>query len=202
VEADSWGMSMPSNDLLTSRDPLKVAERAFAFEWSRSLGRGGRWWNEEIYSGMARGGVTWKKQTDPRELTTLLWMTLAHGAAGSMFWQYRPEYLSFESPGYNLVALDGQPTARLEAVSRAIAQIEGMRDYLPVDCGRAEIGIVYHPPSQELFGYNDETQRYNADLQGVYRTLWRHGLAADLLTPSMDCFTILPVTPRSRWSLT
>ena len=32
-----------------------------AFDWSRSAGRNGRWWNEEIYAGMSRGGVTWKK---------------------------------------------------------------------------------------------------------------------------------------------
>ena len=48
---------------------------------------------------MARGGVTWKKQTDPRELTTLLWMTLAHGAAGAMFWQYRPDHVAFRVAG-------------------------------------------------------------------------------------------------------
>ena len=184
--ADSWGMSMPSNNLLTSRDPHQLAERAFGFDWSRSAGKHGRWWNEEIYAGMSRGGVSWKKQSDPRELTTLLWMTLAHGASGAMFWQYRPEYLSFESPGYNLAALDGEPTPRFAAATRAIQQIDGVREHLPLECPRAEVGIVYHPESQELFGYNDENERYLGDLRGVYRTLWTHGVPADVLTPSMD----------------
>ena len=183
---DSWGMSMSSNNLLTSEDPYKIAERAFSFDAARALGTEGRWWNEEIYAGMARGGVTWKKQSDPRELTTLLWMTLAGGAAGAMFWQYRPEYLSFESPGYNLIALDGKPTRRFDAVVEAIAQIEGMRDHLPLMCPRAQVGIVYHAGSQELFGFNDEIQRFNADLRGVYRTLWTHGIPADILTPRLD----------------
>jgi len=183
---DSWGMSMSSNNLLTSDDPYKIADRAFIFDVSRALGTDGRWWNEEIYAGMARGGVTWKKQSDPRELTTLLWMTLAGGAAGAMFWQYRPEYLSFESPGYNLVALDGEPTRRFEAVTEAIAGIEGLADHLPLACPRADVGIVYHPESQELFGFNDETDRFNADLRGVYRTLWSHGIPVDILTPRMD----------------
>ena len=58
---DSWGMSMSSNNLLTSDDPYQIADRAFSFDWSRSAGRNGRWWNEEIYAGMSRGGVTWKK---------------------------------------------------------------------------------------------------------------------------------------------
>ena len=184
--ADSWGMSMSSNNLLTSPDPYQLAGRAFGFDWSRSVGKHGRWWNEEIYAGMSRGGVTWKKQSDPRELTTLTWMTLAHGASGAMFWQHRPEYLSFESPGYNLVALDGEPTPRFEAVRRAIEQIDGLSEHLPLECPRAEVGIVNHPESQELFGYNDEDERYVADLLGVYRTLWTSGVPADVITPAMD----------------
>ena len=182
---DSWGMSMSSNNLLTSDDPYQIADRAFSFDWSRSAGRNGRWWNEEIYAGMSRGGVTWKKQSDPRELTTLLWMTLACGAAGTMFWQYRPEYLSFESPGYNLVALDGEPTPRFDAAARAIAQIEGLAEHLPLECPRADVGIVYHPESQELFSYNDESDHFLADLRGVYRTLWTHGISAEVITPRM-----------------
>ena len=148
---------MPSNNLLTSPDPYQLAGRAFGFDWSRSVGKDGRWWNEEIYAGMSRGGVTWKKQSDPRELTTLVWMTLAHGAAGAMFWQHRPEYLSFESPGYNLVALDGEPTPRFEAVTRAIrADRRPQRAPAAGMSAAPTLGIVYHPESQELFGYNDE----------------------------------------------
>ena len=183
---DSWGMSMASNNLLTSDDPYQIADRAFSFDWSRSAGRNGRWWNEEIYAGMSRGGVTWKKQSDPRELTTLLWMTLACGAAGTMFWQYRPEYLSFESPGYNLVALDGEPTPRFNAAAQAIAQIEGFAEHLPLECPLADVGIVYHPESQELFSYNGESDRFLADLRGVYRTLWTNGISAEVITPRMD----------------
>ena len=183
---DSWGMSMPSNHLLTGDDPGRLAERAFAFDWSRSVGRGGRWWHEEIYAGMSPAGVTWQKQTDPRELTTLLWLTLAGGAAGAMFWQYRPEYLSFESPGYNLVAPDGEPTARFAAAASAIRQIEGLAGHLPLECPRAEVGVVYHPASQDLFLMGGEGARFLADLRGVYRTLWTHGIPADVLTPRMD----------------
>ena len=184
--ADSWGMSMASNNLLTGEDPYKIAERAFAFDWSRSIGKDGRWWNEEIYSGMARGGVTWKKQTDPRELTTLLWMTLAHGAAGAMFWQYRPDHVAFESPGYNLAALDGRPTPRLEAVSEAISRINGLSEHLPLRVPKARIAIVNHQTSQDLFSMNGENDRFLADLRGTYRTLWSNGIPVDIVTPAHD----------------
>ena len=71
-------------------------------------------------------------------------------------------------------------------MTRAIGQIGGLSDHLPLECPRAAVGIVYHPESQELFGYNNEAERYLADVRGVYRTLWTHGVAADVITPSMD----------------
>jgi hypothetical protein len=103
-----------------------------------------------------------------------------------MFWQYRPEYLSFEAPGYNLVAPDGEPTARFAAAAGAIRQIEGLAGHLPLECPRAEVGVVYHPESQDLFLMGGEGARFLADLRGVYRTLWLHGIPADVLTPRMD----------------
>lgn len=184
---DSWGMSMNSNHLLTSDYPYElIADRSFAFEWSRSIAKNHRWWNEEIYAGMSPAGLNWQKQSEPQELTMLLWMTLASGASGSMFWQYRPEYLSFESPGYNLVALDGKPTPRFEAVTEAIAQIESMSQHLPLAYQKPDIGIICHPETQDLFGLSNETAKYLSDLRGIYRTLWRESIPADILTPKMS----------------
>ena len=40
--------------------------------------------------------------------------------------------------------------------------------------------------SQELFGLDDENDRYLADVRGAYRTLWTHGIPADVVTPNMD----------------
>ena len=184
--ADSWGMSMASNNLLTSNNPYKISERAFVFDWARCLGKNGRWWNEEIYAGMSSGGVTWKKQTDPKELLTLLWMTVAHGASGAMFWQYRPDYVSFESPGYNLISLDGEPTQRFKSVSNAIRQIDDLSEHLPLSISKSEVALVNHQLSHELFSYNNEGDRFLNDLRGTYRTLWEHGIPVDLVTPKMD----------------
>jgi len=184
--ADSWGMSMPSNNLLTSEDPYKLSERAFAYDWSRSVGKNNRWWNEEIYSGMSAGGVTWRKQSAPEEPTTLLWMCLAGGGAGAMYWQYRPEYFSFESPGYNLIALDGEPTARWESTAEALGQIAAMEEHLPPVCEPAKVAVVYCSESHELFTYNDEGDRYIDDMRGVHRALWVSGVPVDVVSPDMD----------------
>ena len=185
-EVDSWGMSMPSNELLAGPDPLRIAERCFSFDWSRSIGRGGRWWNEEIYAGMSPAGVTWKPQSHPTEVTSLLWLSLIHGAAGAMFWQYTPEYLSFEAPGYSLTAPDRAPTGRLQAVRRALADIERIAGHLPLQVPRADVAILYDGPSAEIFLYNGEQQSYLDGLLGLYRTLWAHGIPADVITSGHD----------------
>lgn len=185
-EVDSWGMSMPSNELLAGPDPLRIADRCFSFDWSRGIGRGGRWWNEEIYAGMSPAGVTWKQQSHPEELTSLLWLSLIHGAAGAMFWQYTPEYLSFEAPGYSLTAPDRAPTERLRAVTRAIADIDRIADHLPLQVPRPEVAILYSGPSAEIFLYNGEQQGYLEGLLGLYRALWTHGIPADVITSEHD----------------
>ena len=180
------GMSMPSNNLLTSDDPYSISDRCFSFDWSRSIGKNGRWWNEEIYSGMSPAGVTWKKQSDPAEITSLLWMTLVGGGAGCMFWQYSPEYLSFEAPGYSLVAPDRSPTPRLEAVIKAISEIDLLVDHLPLEIPRADAAVVYSPMGHEIFTYGSEGERFLKDLRGVYRTLWENNIQMDVITPGMD----------------
>ncbi len=186
LEVDSYGMSMPSNNLLTSNDPYQISDRYFSFDWNRSIGKEGRWWNEEIYSGMSPGGVTWSKQTDPMELTSLLWMTLVSGAAGCMFWQYTPEYMSFEAPGYSLVSPDRSPTSRSVAVTRAITEIDSIKKHLPIEVPKAEAAVVYSPKSHEIFTYGGESERFLKDLRGVYRTLWENNIAMDVISPSMD----------------
>ena len=195
-EVDSWGMSMPSNELLTGADPLRIADRCFSFDWSRSIGRGGRWWNEEIYAGMSPAGVTWKTQSHPAEVTSLLWLSLIHGAAGAMFWQYTPEYLSFEAPGYSLTAPDRAPTDRLRAVSRAIADIDRIAGQLPLQVPGAEaagagaagakVAIVYGANADEVFLYGGEQRRYLDAMLGIYRTLWANSIPVDVITPEHD----------------
>ena len=103
-----------------------------------------------------------------------------------MFWQYRPDYVSFESPGYNLISLDGNPTERFKAVSNAISQIDSLSEHLPLSIPKAEVALVNHQFSHELFSYNDEGDRFLSDLRGTYRTLWEYGIPVDIVTPKMD----------------
>jgi len=188
---DSWGLSLSSADLLTSDDPYSIAVRHLGFDWSRAVGKSGRWWTEEIYAG-AVGGLAAEpfiplgKQAAPEELATLLWLSLTAGAAGALFWQYRPEYMSFEAPGLNLVALDGTATRRLHAIEQAIGQIDAIKAHLPLRVPPAEMALAYSGPSAEIFNCAGQSKRFKSDLTGIYRTLWRNSIPQDMVTPRMD----------------
>ena len=71
-------------------------------------------------------------------------------------------------------------------MARATKQIDGLSEHLPLECPQAEVGVVYHPESQEMFDYNDEDDRFLADVRGTYRALWTQGITPDVISPRMD----------------
>ncbi|MCX6991850.1 MAG: beta-galactosidase [Kiritimatiellaeota bacterium] len=185
-QVDSWGLSMPSGNRLTSDDPYIIAANYLGFDWSRAIGRGHRWWLEEIYAGFVGGLAARDKQSTPEELTLFLWLSLIAGAAGAMFWQYRPEYMSFEGPGLNLVALDGTPTQRWLAIEQALRQIDSIKKHLPLEIPPAEVAWAYSAPSHEIFMYAGDERRFISDSKRVYQNLWSSSIPQDIVTPRMD----------------
>ena len=182
-ELDSWGFSARSNDFLTSDDPYRFSNICFATDWSRSIGVGGRWWYEEIYAGMNPKSMHHQKQTTPQEISLNMWLALARGGSGALFWQYRPEYMTFEAPGLNLVSLGGVRLPRLAAAEKTIRQIEQVKPYLPLKVPRAEVAIVYHEKSDLLHQFGQARADYLAALKGTYRTLWEHNIPVDVVSP-------------------
>ncbi len=186
---DSWGLSHSSAGELTGGDPYCIAERCFGYQWSRAIGRDGRWWNEEIHAGFKRGIYADSKQATPQEATVFLWLSLIEGAAGALYWQYRPEYMTFEAPGLNLTALDGTPTRRFAAVEKAIGQINSLAPHLPLTIPKADLAIAYSAPSMEIFYYANMKKWFEKTLRGVYRSLWEYSIPRDIVTPAMDWST-------------
>ena len=185
-ELDSWGFSSRSNGVLTSDDPYRFSDICFATDWSRSIGVGGRWWYEEIYAGMNPGSMHHKKQTTPQEITINIWMALARGGSGALFWQYRPEYMSFEAPGLNLVSLGGVRLPRLAVAEEAARQIGRLKPHLPLKVPRAEMAIAYHEKSDLLHQFGKAGVDYRDTLRGTYGTLWKNNIPVDVVSPRMD----------------
>ena len=185
-QIDSWGLSHHSANRLTTDEPYSIACEAYGFQWCRAVGRNNRWWNEEIYGSFVGGLHPTEKMTLGEESAIYVWLTLIEGGAGAMFWQYRPEYMTFEAPGLNIAALDGEPTVRLQAAEKAIAQIGKIAPHLPVSIPRADVAIAYSGPSDDVFDFNSVGLQFIQRHRAMYRALWPHSVAMDLVTPAMD----------------
>ena len=182
---DSWGLSMPSAGRLTGDDPYRVSHCCLGFQWARAIARNGRWWNEEIHAA-ARTFPGKGRNTIAEEDTIFLWLSLIEGAVGTLYWQYRPEYLSFEGPGINLAALDGTPTPRWDAVKEAIRRIRSLSPHLPLEIPRAKTAVAYSAPSHEIFWDADIEESFNSNIQGIYRSLWADNVPLEVVSPSID----------------
>ena len=185
-QIDSWGLSHHSSNRLTTDEPYSIACEAYGFQWCRAMGRNNRWWNEEIYGNFVGGLHPTEKKTLGEESALYIWLTLIEGGAGAMFWQYRPEYMTYEAPGLNIAALDGEPTERLHAATATIAQIDRIAAHLPLAIPRADVAIAYSGPSDDAFDFNDHSVQFIQHHRALYRTLWAQSVAMDLVTPAMD----------------
>lgn len=183
---DSWGLSHHSANRLTTDDPYSIAYEAYGFQWCRAMGRNQRWWNEEIYGSFVGGLNPTEKMTLGAESALYIWLTLIEGGAGAMFWQYRPEYMTFEAPGLNIAALDGKPTERLQSISKTITQIDRITSHLPLTIPTAPIAIAYSGPSDDQFDFNGMGTPFIQRHRAMYRALWQFSLPIDLVTPTMD----------------
>ena len=183
---DGWGLAFPTNGIL--RDTAGMADTYYGFDWARAIGRDGRWWCEEIYSGPYGFGFLSAKEnrTLPEELTTALWLSLVAGAAGALFWEYRPGYMSFDGPGLNLASLDGGSTVRLKAVTEAISQIDSIKDHLPLQVPWADVAIGYSGASHDMWTFAYAEEQFLEELRALYRVLWHSSIGADVVTPNMD----------------
>ena len=185
-QIDSWGLSHHSSNRLTTDEPYSIACEAYGFQWCRAMGRNNRWWNEEIYGSFVGGLHPTEKKTLGEESALYIWLTLIEGGAGAMFWQYRPEYMTYEAPGLNIAALDGEPTERLHAATATIAQIDRITAHLPLAIPRADVAIAYSGPSDDAFDFNDHGTHFIQHHRALYRALWAQSVAMDLVTPAMD----------------
>ncbi|MDQ1511749.1 MAG: beta-galactosidase, partial [Actinomycetota bacterium] len=116
-------------------------EQLFNLETARDAAPGKPFWQAELQGGRGRrDGDRSTSHPDPDSVELWMWNALAAGASGVMFWQWRPELLGPESPGYGLCTPDGSVTPRVDAASRGASL-----------CRLAEMdGRTLQPPSVAL----------------------------------------------------
>ena len=88
--------------------------------------------------------------------------------------------------GLNIAALDGEPTERLRAAEKTIADIDRIAEHLPLTIPRADMAIGYSGPSADIFDFDGMGVEFVQRHRAMYRALWPHSVAMDLVTPAMD----------------
>jgi beta-galactosidase len=84
-------------------------------DWIRSVAGDGRWWVNEAY---VDPSLAFRRAHGAAHVRHVLLTPVAHGAAGVMAWQYRPERYGMESGDDGLVDVDGAETDRGREAAR------------------------------------------------------------------------------------
>jgi len=151
---DEWLLAGPVDLFGTSSFPRWLmkddpAIHLFHLEMTRDAAEGKPIWQAELQGGRGRRqGEASTPHPEPASIKSWIWHNLAVGSKGIMFWQWRPELLGPESPGYGLCAPSGAPTDRSAAaaeMARLIADFEELGESRPVP---PSVGIIVSRPSR------------------------------------------------------
>ena len=147
-------------------------EHLFNLDTARDASRGKPFWQAELQGGRGRrDGEASTGQPRAGVVTLWMWNALAAGATGVMFWQWRPELLGPESPGYGLTAPDGSLTERVAAVT-AFAGVAEQALLQGRETSASRVGLVVSRLSALHAFATDRTMGlYRDAVMGAYRLL-------------------------------
>lgn len=176
---DEWLLADKVERFGTSSFPLWLmgndpAIHAFHLVATRDAARGKRFWQSELQGG--RGRREGRKSTphpDPNSIRLWIWNALAAGAKGVLFWQWRPELLGPESPGYGLCTTSGEPTERALAAKEMANVVADFPELLVSTPVSPSIGLVVSRQTALLTYAGDRTMElYASALRGTFRAFW------------------------------
>lgn len=147
-------------------------EHLFNLDTARDAAAGTPFWQAELQGGRGRrDGTRTTGQPGADVVTLWMWNALAAGATGVMFWQWRPELLGPESPGYGLTAPDGSPTSRVERVTE-FARVAGLPELVDRRPETPSVGLLVSRGSALHAYATDRTMDlYRDAVLGAYRML-------------------------------
>jgi len=115
------------------------------------------------------------------------WMSIAQGAKGLLYWQFRTEQFGAEY-GFNLVNLDGTPNERLEAAAK-IGRVINANEKLfqQMKPPPSQVAIGYSPRNAMLtFFAEGNLNAYLAAYLGTNRLLQHLGHQIDIVRADID----------------
>ena len=165
---------------LMNDDPV---EHLMNLDTARAAAAGKPFWQTELQGGRGRrAGRASTPHPRPQIVALEMWNALAAGARGVLFWQWRPELLGPESPGYGLCAVDGSPTARLRAVTDFAAMAKRTPELFSSAPAPASVGlIVSRRTAIHAFATDRTMDIYRQSVMGAYRLLLDADLTVEFL---------------------
>lgn len=134
-------------------------------------------WQSELQSGGGLWGALGNPVATPDEIRLWNWNSLAGGAKGVLYWQWKPEPSGLEAPGFGLTHLNGEPSERTRAageIARRFADEEQLRDAVLVQA----INGIYVSRTTALFTFaaGRSDSLYATSLYGAYREFFQKGI--------------------------
>lgn len=143
-----------------------------------------RFWQTELQGGFGQSlGLSRTKIPSAGDSRIWNWHVLITGAKGLMYWQWRPEMLGPESPGFGLCDLRGRPsTPRAQVAAEMAGFISSHPIFDESEPVNPEIGILVSRDIA-LFNYAAEKtmELYAQALLGAYRAFFDENVPVSLV---------------------
>ena len=187
---DFWGTSIPCDTEMRTHE--QRLDFMMLHDFLRSVDK--NYFIHEIYPGL---GMFKYKYDTPFDMEFKTYASLAGGAKGMVYWQYRAERLGHEQDCAGLVRMDGSPRPVLQTVGDFGADLKKNMQYLAgAEVKDAEVAIVFDFNSMLLseiedacgadfsFEFANPQFYYRNAHAGMYRLLRNSDYAVDYVSAS------------------
>jgi beta-galactosidase GanA len=183
---------------LMQNDPV---EHLFNLETARDAANGIPFWQAELQGGRGRrAGSASTPHPTPTQIETWIWNAIAAGARGVMFWQWRPELLGPESPGYGLCTPNGALTERAVVAGALARQLRSDQTLIATTPAEPTIAIMVSRDTALLTYATDRSlDAYAHAVAGAHRLLVDAGIPARFLHAEAVAVSGVPAGIEAIW---
>lgn len=168
---------------------LEFAKPALDLEAKRAAsaasGAGQHFWVTELPGGPGRMNG-YHRNLLPGEMTFNLWASIAHGAKALGIWQFKPERVGPEAPGWGLVGYDGADTYRSQELAGVAATLRRHESlFVQARAPATPFALYYSPESCVAVGGAAHFSYATAFL-GAFAGLWLRNVHFDVIRRPQD----------------
>jgi len=142
-------------------------------------------WASEFQAGIPGGGFHHGADPSPEDMRRWLLLTLSAGVKGVSFWNHKPEFYGGEAHRYGMFGNAMKPTPKTQEIGtimKAVTQHQAL--FKSGRLADVETAILVNDDTVRLLEQHGIPGLETKAIQGLYRTLWSMGVAADFLAPA------------------